>query len=70
MKVKELIKLLQEEDQEMKVVVDGYECGYDEVYCLNKINVVSNPTHSDWEGEYYDDFNNKGETVVLLPRKS
>ena len=70
MKVKELIELLQKEDPEMKVVVSGYECGCDEVYCTKKISVTANPTHKNWEGEYSDELTNQGETVLLLPRKS
>jgi hypothetical protein len=70
MKVKELIEHLQKEDPEMKVVVNGYECGCDEVYCTKKIQVTFNSKHRDWEGEYFEEFKNQGETVLLLPRKS
>jgi len=69
MKVKELIEHLQLMQPEMRVVVDGYECGYDEVYCFRAVTVVSNPTHRHWEGEFADCEAN-GETVLLLPRKS
>jgi hypothetical protein len=54
----------------MKVVVNGYECGCDEVYCTKKIQVTFNSKHRDWEGEYFEEFKNQGETVLLLPRKS
>jgi hypothetical protein len=70
MKVKELIELLQKEDPEMKVVVNGYECGCDEVCCTKKIRVTFNSDHRDWEGEYFEELKNQGETVLLLPRKS
>ena len=69
MKVKELIEHLQLLDPEMRVVVDGYECGYDEVHCTQIKNVISNPKHSSWEGEFRD-YQENAETVVLLPRKS
>lgn len=69
MKVKELIEHLQLMQPEMRVVVDGYECGYDEVYCSRAVMVVSSPTPRHWEGEFTDCQSN-GETVLLLPRKS
>ena len=37
MKVKELIERLLLEDPEMRVVVAGYECGYDELKELSRI---------------------------------
>lgn len=69
MKVKELIEHLQLMQPEMRVVVDGYECGYDEVYCSRTAIVTPNSTHRHWEGEFADCEAN-GETVLLLPRKS
>lgn len=69
MKVKELIELLQLLEPEMRVVVDGYEQGYDEVYCTRAVVITPNPEHRNWEGEFADCKEN-GETVVLLPRKS
>ena len=69
MKIKELIELLHLLDPEMRVVVDGYENGYDEVCCARAVVVVPNPSPRNWEGEFVD-CNQNGETVVLLPRKS
>ena len=54
MKVKELIQKLSQYDPEMRVVVDGYECGYDEVDEIRTIHIAPNPNveEKDWEGEF------------------
>lgn len=73
MKVKDLIEKLLQEDPEMRVVVTGYECGYDELEEVITVGVTKNLNKKDkwWEGEFHetpqiDPF----EIALLLPRKS
>ena len=73
MKVKELIEQLSKQDPEMRVVVSGYECGYDELKELTKVGIAKNTKKEEkwWEGEFHeapkiDPF----EIALLLPRKS
>lgn len=77
MKVKELIEKLQELDPEMRVVVDGYEAGFDEVEKLVQVPIGPNPNMTleeyevDWEGEFEEmDLEDATEIALLLPRKS
>jgi hypothetical protein len=74
MRVKELIARLAVEDPEMRVVVDGYEQGFDEPDNVRYVNMIPNPTKKDWEGEFEEVLLNsdiKGaELALLLPRKS
>jgi hypothetical protein len=75
--VKELIERLALENPQKKVVVDGYESGFDEVDRISYVNVVPNPDRDDsekddrwWDGEFEMSENQEGEDVILLPRKS
>jgi hypothetical protein len=73
MKVKELIERLTKEDPEMRVVVKGYECGYDELEELIKVGITKNNKKEDkwWEGEFHEAPKIEPfETGLLLPRKS
>ena len=76
MTVKELIEKLSLEDQSLRVVVNGYESGYDEIESVNLIEIAPNPHvgEKDWEGEWDDAYlrpsSTKKETAILLPRKS
>ena len=76
MKVKELIQKLSIFDPEMRVVLDGYECGYDEVEKIRMIRITPNPSPKDWEGEFdfviVDDERRyeQVELALYLPRKS
>ena len=76
MKVKELISILSLEDPEMRIVVNGYESGFDEPnnILLVQITKNTNSVHKSWEGEWdevYDKENNKQtEKALLIPRKS
>ena len=64
MKVKELIKELEKEDQEMSVVNHGYEGGYNDVNGLHKTK-IKRDVNSEWYyGNHGDDEN--GEEVVLI----
>jgi len=72
MRVKELIARLAIEDPEMRVVVDGYELGFDELDHVRYVDVVPNLTKKDWEGELdqVNEDHEGAEIVLLLPRKS
>ena len=73
MKVKELIKFLETYDPEMRVVVDGYESGYDEVKEAIQIGISKPNTKSDkhWEGEFEEVIVDDADDIaLLLPRKS
>jgi hypothetical protein len=77
MTVKELIERLSTEDPNMRVVVDGYESGYDETKDIMYVNVVPNRhrkvSKKDdiwWEGELEYSNSTNDEKVILLPRKS
>jgi hypothetical protein len=73
MNVKTLINFLQKEDPEMRVVVNGYEGGYDEVEQTFKVSIIKNQHKQDkwWDGEFLDTIKEKEEEVaLLLPRKS
>ena len=77
MNVKELIELLSLEDPQKRIVVDGYESGYDEVDKISYVNVIPNTDQGDsekddrwWDGEFELSECTEGEDVILLPRKS
>jgi hypothetical protein len=78
MKVKELIEILSQQDPDMRVVVDGYETGYDEVEKVYQVKIVSNPKADIkiWEGDFdevnlHPKFSHEPyETALCLPRKS
>jgi hypothetical protein len=71
MKIKELIELLQKEDPETRVVVDGYESGYDEVCKISKVSIEPNPDNGDcekddrwWDGEF--EFSKKENAEIAI----
>jgi hypothetical protein len=72
MKVKELIEILQKEDPETLVLVDGYEGGYAIPVGTKQIEVCG-PFKREWYYGEYDDcreaelFKTK---AILLPRKN
>jgi hypothetical protein len=73
MKVKELIQKLSEQDPEMKVVVQGYEGGFDEVESFHQVPMIKNKHNQDkwWDGEYSEVVLDDAEEIaLLLPRKS
>jgi hypothetical protein len=72
MNVRELIERLALEDPKMRVVIQGYEQGYDEVRTLEYAKIVPN-TDKDrpwWDGEFNDTTNPDSEIALLLPRGS
>jgi hypothetical protein len=72
MTVKELIDRLSFEDPNKRIVVDGYESGYDEVEKIILVNIQPNLSVSekDWEGEFEFTSEKDSEVAILLPRKS
>lgn len=73
MRVKKLIKLLEKQDPEMRVVVQGYESGFDEVESLHRVSIMKNKRKQDkwWDGEFCETSLDDGdEFALLLPRKS
>ncbi len=72
MTVKELIERLALEDPNMRVVVDGYEQGYDETsnfeYAHIKLN--TDKDRSWWDGEFDQSLDETTEIALVLPRKS
>lgn len=77
MKIKELISLLEKEDQDLQVVVDGYEGGYDSLKKLDKVCITKNtkkekdPASLWYLGEYNECISDENsEHAILLPRSS
>jgi hypothetical protein len=73
MTVKELILRLSREDQNARIVVNGYETGYDEVHKVETVPLGTLRTgkNKNWyDGEFNDfyDEESKTETAILLPR--
>ena len=73
MTVKELIQRLSLEDPLMRVVVQGYEGGYDEVELTQLVPIAKNKHKQDkwWDGEFLEVvIDDADEVALLLPRKS
>lgn len=73
MKVNELIKLLSLQNPEARVVVQGYEGGYDEVETFQMVPIIKNKYKQEkwWDGEFLESpLCDAQETALLLPRKS
>lgn len=72
--VKELIERLTAEDPQKRVVVDGYESGYDELDKVRLVYMKPNSHKNDnwWDGEFEECFSETEgvEAAVCLPRKS
>jgi len=73
MTVKDLIKHLSDQDPSMRVVVQGYEGGYDEVDSTHLVPIVKNKHKQDkwWDGEFSEVVvDDADEIALMLPRKS
>jgi hypothetical protein len=77
MNVKELIELLSQYPDEMKVVVDGYEGGYSDISDIGEIEISKLPLNKEsWYGNYrgkdeiygYGNRDIELEKAILLPR--
>lgn len=67
MTVKELINHLQQvQNQEMKVVVNGYEGGFDDIKNPKFIIAYEQIDHEWYDGKYEQSFSGQGGTVMLL----
>lgn len=74
MKVKKLIDLLKKENPDMRVVVDGYESGFDEIHEIAYTHIGKRKRGKDknwYDGEFADvqwkDSSNT-EVALYLPR--
>lgn len=73
MTVEELIKHLSSQDPLLRVVVQGYEGGYDEVESTPLVPIAKNKHKQDkwWDGEFLEVVvDDADEIALLLPRKS
>jgi hypothetical protein len=76
MTVRELIERLALEDPNKRVVVDGYESGYDETFTVTDVKIRPNPYHKNekydnwYDGEFESSVEKDSEVAILLPRKS
>ena len=76
MKVKELIEKLSLQNPELRVVVNGYECGFDEFDKICLIKMIPNPNKGEkqWEGEFDEVCGESSsedvEVALCFPRKS
>ena len=75
MTVKELIQKLNLEDPNKRIVVFGYEGGYDELDKIDYVALAPDSGKKDkwWLGEFKECIQNQSsesEVAILLPRKS
>lgn len=77
MKVKDLIAALKKEDPNKRVVLNGYEGGFDEVKELKHVCISLNPDKLKdpnklwWLGDFEECLYAEGEeTAILVPRTS
>lgn len=67
MTVKQLINRLQQiSNQEMKVVVNGYEGGFDDIKEPKVIIAYERIDNEWWDGKYEQSFSGQGGNVMLL----
>jgi hypothetical protein len=67
MKVKELIKILNTQDPELLVIVNGYESGYTDIKKTEVVQIFEQPNHNWWDGKYVDS-HTIGEKALALFR--
>lgn len=66
MTANELIAELQKLPPETRVVVAGYEEGYDDISRLWPISVVPTPNPKPWEGRWEDKQSGTGDPAIFL----
>ena len=67
MTVKELINRLQQiPNQEMRVVVNGYEGGFDDIKEPKVINAYQRIDNEWWDGKYEQSSSGQGGNIMLL----
>ena len=64
MTAQELIQQLQTLSPNTKIVVRGYEDGYNDILQLKEVKIKPNPKAYTWDGEY-EDSNNVGATIAV-----
>ena len=52
MTVKQLIKILEKYPKSRKVLVNGFESGYDDIYEVKVLKLAQDKFTPDWEGMY------------------
>jgi len=66
MKVKELIDTLLKYPDNMVVVVDGYEVGFDNIVDMEIIDIYKRKNKSWWEGEYTKEDNLSDKSIKCV----
>ena len=64
--IEELIQQLQRYPKNSRVLVQGYEDGYDEVTTVKEISIQSNTSQEWYNGKYINSDNAASETAVLI----
>lgn len=64
--IEELIQQLQRYPKNNRVIVQGYEDGYDEVTTVKEISIQPNTSHEWYNGKYINSDNVASEIVVLI----
>ena len=66
MKIKELIELLKKQDQELNVVVNGYEDGFDYVTTFEIIKIKNNVNTEWYYGSHAEVFEDQPFDEIVL----
>lgn len=69
MKVIELINILKEYTQELVVITEGYENGFNEIKQVLEILIESHPKKEWWDGEFQKTEKNGIAAIYLQGRK-
>ncbi len=64
--IEELIRQLQRYPKNSRVIVQGYEDGYDEATSVMEISIQPNTSHEWYNGKYIHSDNAASETAVLI----
>ncbi|VVB50738.1 Uncharacterised protein [uncultured archaeon] len=64
--IEELIQQLQRYPKNSRVLVQGYEDGYDEVTTMKEISIQQNTSHEWYNGKYINSDNPALETALLI----
>lgn len=64
--IEELIQQLQRYPKNSRVIVQGYEDGYDEVTTVSEISIQPHTSHEWYNGKYINGDNAASETAVLI----
>lgn len=64
--IEELIQQLQRYPKNSRVIVQGYEGGYDDVTIVREISIQPNTSHEWYNGKYLKSDDAASETAVLI----